>query len=91
MCVKNTTYNKCDNGVWSPTNYSTWVVEHVELPIDKTNTPPRKEFSLAPIKKIVTLVLPSTADMLSLHSLSLSLSNYLVKLTVKSLKRDLLH
>ena len=29
MCVKNTTYNGCDNGVWSPTNYTTWVVEHV--------------------------------------------------------------
>mgnify|MGYP006948246581 FL=1 len=68
MCVKNTTYNGCDNGVWSPTNYTTWVVEHVELPIGKTNTPLRKEFPLAPIKKIVTLVLPSTfVDMLSLH------------------------
>ena len=31
-----------------------WVVEHVELPIGKTNTPLRKEFPLAPIKKIVT-------------------------------------
>ena len=60
--------NKCDNGIWSPTNYTTWVVEHVELPIGKTNTPLRKEFPLAPIKKIVTLVLPSTlGDMLSLH------------------------
>ena len=66
MCVKNATYNGCDNGVWSPTNYTTWVVEHVELPIGKTNTPLRKEFSLAPIKKIATLVLPSTfVDMLS--------------------------
>ena len=63
MCVKNS-----DNGVWSPTNYTTWVVEHVELPIGKTNTPLRKEFPLAPIKKIATLVLPSTfVDMLSLH------------------------
>ena len=35
-----------------------WVVEHVELLICKTT--PRKEFPLAPIKKIVTLVLPST-------------------------------
>ena len=31
MCVKNTTYNGCDNGVW--------VVEHVEFRIGKTNTP----------------------------------------------------
>ena len=62
MCVKNTTYNGCK------TNYTTWVVEHVELPIGKTNTPPRKEFPLAPIKKIITLVLPSTfVDMLSLY------------------------
>ena len=57
MCVKNTTYNGCDYGVWSPTNYTTWVVEHVESPIGKTNTPLRKEFPLAPIKEIVTLVL----------------------------------
>ena len=43
----------------------TWVLEHVELPISKTNTPLRKEFSLVPIKKIATLVLPSTfVDML---------------------------
>ena len=38
----------------------TQVVEHVEWPIGKTNTPPRKESPLAPIKKIVTLILPST-------------------------------
>ena len=50
----------CDNGVWSPTNYTTWVVEHVELPIGRTNTPLRKEFSLTPIKKIATLVIPLT-------------------------------
>ena len=56
MCVKNTTYNGCDNGVWSPTNYITWVVEHVELPIGKTNTPLSKEFPLTPIKKSATLV-----------------------------------
>ena len=37
----------------------TWVVENIELPIGKTNTPPRKEFSIAPRKKFVTLVLPS--------------------------------
>ena len=56
------------NVVWSPTNYTAWVVKHVELPIGKTNTPLRKEFPLAPIKKIATLVLPSTfVDMLSLH------------------------
>ena len=68
MCVKSTTYNGCDNGVWSPTNYTTWVMEHVELPIGKTNNPLRKEFPLAPIKKITTLVLPSTfVDILSLH------------------------
>ena len=54
MCVKNTTYNGCDNGVWSPTNYTTlkWVVEHVELPIGKTNTPLRKEFPLGSNKRI---------------------------------------
>ena len=57
------------NVVWSSTNYTTWVVEHVELPIGEMNTPLRKEFPLAPIKKINTLVLPSTfADMLSLHA-----------------------
>ena len=39
---------------------STWVLEHVELPIGKTNTPIRKEFPFAPVKKIATLVLPST-------------------------------
>ena len=45
-----------------------WVVEHVELPIGKTNTPLRKEFPLAPVKKIVTLVLSSTfVDMLLLN------------------------
>ena len=60
MCVKNITYNGCDDVVWSPTNYTTWVVERVELPIGKRTTPPRKEISLAPIKKIATLVLPST-------------------------------
>ena len=57
MCVKNTTYNGCETKVYSPTNYTTWVVERVKLPIGKTNTPPRKEFLLAPIKKIATLVL----------------------------------
>ena len=31
-------------------------MERVEFPIGKTNTPPRKEFPLAPIKKIATLV-----------------------------------
>ena len=31
---------------------TTRVVEHVEVPIGKTNTPLRKEFPLAPIKKI---------------------------------------
>ena len=42
-----------------------WATKHVELSISKTNTPLRKEFPLAPIKKIVTLVLPSTfVDML---------------------------
>ena len=45
MCEKIITYNVSHNGVWS---------------IGKTNTPPRKEFILAPIKKIVTFVLPST-------------------------------
>ena len=48
----------------------TWVVEHVELPIGKTNTPLRKEFPLAPIKRIVTLVVPSTfIDMLSMPTI----------------------
>ena len=65
MCVKNTTCNGCDNGIWSPTNYTTWVVEHAELPIGKITL--RKEFPLAPIKKIATLALPSTfVDMFSL-------------------------
>ena len=36
---------------------TTWVVENVELPIDKIDSPLRKEFPLAPIKKIITLVL----------------------------------
>ena len=31
MCVKNSTYNGRDNEVWSPTNYTTWVVEYVFL------------------------------------------------------------
>ena len=35
---------------------TTQVVEHVELPIGKTNTPLRKELKLAPIKKIATVV-----------------------------------
>ena len=48
---------------------TTWVVEHVDLPIGKTNIPLRKEFPLAPIKRIVTLVLRSTfVDMPSLHT-----------------------
>ena len=65
MCVKNTTYNGYETKVQSPTNYITWVGERVELPIGKTNTPPRKGFPLAPIKKIVILILPSTLlDML---------------------------
>ena len=42
-------------------------MERVELPIGKTNTPSRKEFPLAPIKKIVTLVPSTFVDMLSLH------------------------
>ena len=68
MCVKKITYNGCDNIVWSPTNYSTWVLEGIELPIGKMNTPPRKEFPLAPIKKIATSVLPLPfVDTLSLH------------------------
>ena len=46
-------------------NYTTWVMEHVELPIAKTNTPLRKEFPLAPIKIFASLSL----------SLSLSLSH----------------
>ena len=48
---------------------TTWVMEHLELPIGKTNIPKRKEFPLAPIKKIVTLVLPSIfVGMISLHA-----------------------
>ena len=35
-------------------------MEHNELLIGKTNTPPKKEFLLALIKKFATLVLPST-------------------------------
>ena len=35
---------------------STWVVEHVELPIGKMNTPMKKEFPLTPIKKFAILV-----------------------------------
>ena len=52
----------------SPTNYTTWGVERVELSIDKANTPPTKEFPPTPIMKIATLLLASTfVDMLSLH------------------------
>ena len=41
------------------------VVKHVVERKDKANTPSRKEFPLAPIKKIATLVHPSTfIDML---------------------------
>ena len=36
---------------------TTWVVEHIELPIGKTNTPSRKDFPLTPIKKFATLIL----------------------------------
>ena len=32
------------------------VVEHVESPIGKMNTPSRKEFHITPINKFVTLV-----------------------------------
>ena len=47
---------------------NTWVVEHVELSIRKTNRTPMREFLLAPIKEITTLVLPLTfIDMLWLH------------------------
>ena len=46
MLVKNTSYNGFHNGVWPPTNYTTWVVEHVELSICKKNTSLRKEFQL---------------------------------------------
>ena len=35
---------------------TTWVMEHVELPIGKTNTPPRKEIIIALINKIATSV-----------------------------------
>ena len=35
---------------------TTWVVEHVELPIGKTNTPLRKEFPLAPINLSLSLI-----------------------------------
>ena len=60
MCVKNIIMAPQFSGV-----IVTWVVEHVESLLCKTNTPPRKEFSLVPIKKIATLVLPSTfVDML---------------------------
>ena len=42
-----------------------WVVEYVEMPLGKLNTPLMKTVPLAPIKKIATLVLPSTfVDML---------------------------
>ena len=52
-----------------------WVVEHVELSTSKTNTPLIKQFPLAEIKTIATL-LPSTfiESMLSLYvALTLSL------------------
>ena len=40
--------------------HTTWVEEHTESPIGKMNTPPSKEFRLAPINKISTSMLPST-------------------------------
>ena len=47
---------------------ASWVVEHVELPIGKTNTPLREKNPFVLIKKSVTLVLPSIlVDMLLLH------------------------
>ena len=39
---------------------TTWVVELVELPIGKIDIPPRKDFPIVSIKKIATLVFPST-------------------------------
>ena len=61
-------YEKHDNDIITKWCTATWVVGHVKLPICKTNTPPREEFPLVLIKKITTLVLPSTfVDMLSLH------------------------
>ena len=69
MCVKNISYNGCPNGVRAPTSYTAWVLEHVKLRIGKMNTPLRKEFPVAPIKKMATLELPTTfADMLTLHA-----------------------
>ena len=44
------------------TNYVCNVMEHVELQISKMNTPLKKEFPLALLKKIVTLVLSSTFE-----------------------------
>ena len=46
MCVKNTTYNGCDNGVWSPTNYTTLVVEHVANRQDEHSTEERMKHLL---------------------------------------------
>ena len=60
MCVKNTTMVPQWSMVTTPR-----VMEHIEILIGKTNTPLMKEFLLALIKKITTLVLSSTiADIL---------------------------
>ena len=40
--------------------YGHLLMEHVDLLIGKMNTPSREEFPIDPIKKFVTLVLPST-------------------------------
>ena len=66
MCVKTLLTNDVTIEYGHP--LTTWVVEYVALSIGKTNTPLRKEFPVAPLKKIATLVLCSTfGHMLSLH------------------------
>ena len=44
MCVKNTSYNGCDNGVWLPTNYTTskfaeWCHGPTSFPVNHLSFP----------------------------------------------------
>ena len=65
MCVENT-----EIVAQSSDGVATWVGGQVKSPICKTNTPPRKDFQLAPINKLATsiLSLQSCFNKLQLHT-----------------------
>ena len=57
------TYNGCHNGIWSPTNYTTWVMEHVERDRCRVNYNSKDKVVMQRKFSIIYLHLKQDAEM----------------------------